>query len=117
MIDPARPPFGTRLCGLADLPDPGARGFMFRSGDQLFLGFVVRRGDDVTGFIDHCPHAGLPLSLAPGRYLTREGDLILCASHGALFRPTDGLCVGGPCAGKSLTTGPVRVCAGDILAG
>ena len=45
----------------------------------------------------------------PDRYLTREGDLILCGTHGALFRPDDGLCVGGPCAGKSLTPWPVRV--------
>ncbi len=112
----ARPAAGTRLCGLADLRDPGTRGFMFREGDQLFLGFVVRRGVTVTGYVDHCPHAGMPLALAPHRYLTREGDLILCSSHGALFRPNDGLCVGGPCAGRSLIPWPVRVAGSDVIA-
>jgi nitrite reductase/ring-hydroxylating ferredoxin subunit len=108
-LNPARPLAGTRLCALADLADPGARGFIFRCEEAMFLGFVVRAGDGVTGYVDHCPHAGMPLALLPGRYLTREGDLILCSSHGALFRPRDGLCVAGPCAGKSLELWTVRV--------
>ncbi len=103
-----RPPTGTRLCGLAELADPGAKGFRFREGDALFHGFVVRVGDGVRGWIDRCPHAGLPLAFAPDRYLTAAGDMILCSSHGALFRH-DGLCVGGPCAGQSLTPWAVRV--------
>ena len=110
----ARPPAGTPLCAIADLADPGSRGFMFRSGDQLFLGFIVRRGESVTGFVDHCPHAGMPLAMLPDRYLTREGDLILCTSHGALFRPKDGVCIGGPCAGKALTAWPVSVGEGVV---
>jgi nitrite reductase/ring-hydroxylating ferredoxin subunit len=59
----------------------------------------------------------MPLSLLPNRYLTGEGDLILCASHGALFRPADGLCVGGPCAGKSLAPWPVTVENAAVHAG
>ncbi|MBV8593862.1 MAG: Rieske (2Fe-2S) protein [Caulobacteraceae bacterium] len=113
--DPARPGPGLRLCRLDEVPDPGARGFSFRAGEALFAGFVVRRGGAVTGFVDRCPHAGMPLALLPGRYLTRAGDLILCASHGALFRPDNGVCVGGPCAGAALTPWPVRVASDAIL--
>jgi nitrite reductase/ring-hydroxylating ferredoxin subunit len=109
MINPAQPTPGTTLCPLADLPEPGARGFMFRLRDALFLGFVTRAGGVVAGWIDHCPHAGMPLAVVPNRYLTRDGKFILCASHGALFRPDTGLCVGGPCGGKSLTPWPVRI--------
>ncbi len=115
--NPATPAQGTALCALADLPDPGARGFLFRSGEALFLGFVTRIGGVVTGWVDRCPHAGMPLAMAPNRYLTREGDLILCASHGALFRPADGRCVGGPCAGQALTPWPVRVEGDSVVAG
>ena len=114
--NPARPPAGTRLCALDDLADPGAKGFLFREGDAMFLGFVVRLGETVRGYIDHCPHAGMPLALLPNRYLTREGDLILCSSHGALFRPLDGVCVAGPCAGKSLEAWPVLGEAGVVFA-
>lgn len=111
----ARPPAGTRLCALADVADPGARGFVYRAGDRLFLGFVVRLGESARGFVDRCPHAGMPLSMLPNRYLTREGDLILCSSHGALFRPADGLCVAGPCAGQALTAWPVTIREGDVV--
>jgi nitrite reductase/ring-hydroxylating ferredoxin subunit len=105
----ARPKPGTVLCALAALTDPGAKGFMFRKRDYLFLGFVTRAGGSVAGWVDHCPHAGMPLALVPDRYLTRAGDLILCAAHGALFRPEDGVCIGGPCAGKALTVWPVKI--------
>lgn len=113
-MNPARPPAGHRLCTLAEIADPGAKGFLFREGEALFLGFVVRRGESVSGYIDRCPHAGFPLALTQNRYLTREGDLILCSTHGALFRPEDGLCVAGPCAGKALASWPVRVEAGAV---
>ncbi len=115
--NPARPAPGTPLCALADLEDPGARGFPFREGESLFLGFVVRKGDRVTGYVDRCPHAGMPLAMAPNRYLTREGDLILCSTHGALFRLEDGVCVGGPCAGAALRAWPVDVVEGVVVAG
>jgi len=103
-----RPPAGTRLCGLADLTEPGAKGFRFRDGDALFQGFIVRVGGEVRGWVDRCPHAGLPLAFTPDRYLTAAGNMILCGSHGALFRH-DGLCVGGPCAGRRLTSWAVIV--------
>ena len=116
-MNPARPAAGVRLCALADIPEPGARGFTFRSGEMLFAGFIVRAGGEVRGWIDRCPHAGFPLALFGDRYLTREGDLVICASHGALFRPLDGVCVGGPCAGERLTPWPVRVEEGAVVAG
>jgi nitrite reductase/ring-hydroxylating ferredoxin subunit len=101
-VNPAQPPPGTRLCALADIAEPGAKGFFFRAGDQIFMGFVVRRDGEVRGFIDRCPHTGTPLAAMPDRYLTREGDLIVCSTHGAMFRPKDGLCLAGPCEGRSL---------------
>ena len=114
-MNSARPEAGERLCRLDEIADPGARGFSFRRGDAAFFGFVVRAGGEIRGWIDRCPHAGFPLALFGDRYLTREGDLILCATHGALFRPLDGACVGGPCAGARLTSWPVRVEAGDVM--
>ena len=78
---------------------------------------MVRKGERAFGFRDRCPHAGMPLAAFGDRYLTREGDLIFCASHGALFRLEDGVCVGGPCAGASLTPWPVRIESGAVLAG
>ncbi|MDR3507698.1 MAG: Rieske (2Fe-2S) protein [Caulobacteraceae bacterium] len=113
----ARPAPGTRLCALDEVADPGARGFSFRQGDRLFAGFVVRSAGRVLGYIDRCPHAGLPLAMVPDRFLTREGDLILCSAHGALFRIADGQCLAGPCVGKALTPWPVTVADGAVVVG
>lgn len=85
-----------------EIADPGSRGFHFRAGDRLFLGFVVRRGETLTGYVDSCPHTGQPLAGPSGRHVTRENDLILCSGHGALFRIEDGVCTAGPCAGSRL---------------
>jgi nitrite reductase/ring-hydroxylating ferredoxin subunit len=113
-VNPAQPAPGTTLCGLGEIADPGAKGFMFRIEEMLFAGFVVRRGDDVRGYLDRCPHAGMPLALMGDRFLTREGDLILCSSHGALFRIEDGRCVAGPCADRSLWPWPVEVVGDEV---
>jgi nitrite reductase/ring-hydroxylating ferredoxin subunit len=114
-VNAARPEPGVRLCALAEIPDPGAKGFLFRKGDQIFSGLAVRRNGAVHGFVDRCPHTGTPLAFLPDRYLTREGDLIVCSTHGALFRPSDGLCLAGPCAGLALTPWPVVVVEGDVM--
>ncbi len=114
-MNPARPAPGVRLCALDEIADPGAKGFSFRKDDFLFHGFVVRGAGRLRGFIDRCPHAGLPLAMIPDRYLTREADLILCSAHGAMFRIEDGLCLGGPCAGRSLEVWAVGVVAGEVI--
>jgi nitrite reductase/ring-hydroxylating ferredoxin subunit len=107
-------PAGVALCALADLPDPGARNFVLEIGNRRFHGFVVRRGATVTGYVDSCPHMGLPLAKRLDDYLTETGDLIECDWHGALFRPKDGLCVAGPCAGQRLKEWPVEVVTGIV---
>ena len=112
--NPAAPPPGTRLCAVAELADPGARGFRFRAGEALFAGFLVREGAEVRGWIDSCPHNGWPLAVMDDLYLTRTGDRILCAAHGAVFRLGDGVCTAGPCAGEALTPWPVTVRDGTV---
>lgn len=111
--NPARPAAGVRLCSLDELADPGSRGFRFRSDRWLFAGFLVRAGDLLAGYVDSCPHASWPLAALDDRYLTRDGDRILCAGHGALFR-LDGLCVAGPCEGRRLSAWPVVVRDGAV---
>lgn len=113
--NPARPPAGTALCRLDEIPEPGAKGFDFRVGEAIFGGFVVRKAGLVLGYVDSCPHAGWPLAPLPDRYLTRDADALFCGGHGALFRVEDGFCTSGPCAGDSLLKWPVTVCADGVI--
>jgi nitrite reductase/ring-hydroxylating ferredoxin subunit len=112
-----RTPAGVRLCALRDLADPGARNFVLQIGAAWFHGFLVRSGAQVRGFVDRCPHAGLPLAQKLDDYLTRDGRWIVCAWHGAVFDPRDGACVGGPCADQALGSWPVRIIDGFVVTG
>ncbi len=103
------------LCRLDEIPDPGSRGFDFREGDALHSVFVVRTGSAVRAYENACPHTGGPLDWVPDQFLTREKDMILCATHGALFRIEDGHCLSGPCVGENLTPLPVSI-EGDAVA-
>jgi nitrite reductase/ring-hydroxylating ferredoxin subunit len=69
----------------------------------------------VRGYVNRCPHAGNPLNLLPHRFLTADGTLILCSSHGALFEKSSGYCVAGPCAGRSLTPVALEIRSGLVL--
>ena len=110
-----RPPAGQRLCALTEIDNPGAKAFRFREGDMLFSGFVVRNGELVRGFVDRCPHAGYPLGYyGTDQFLTRAGDRILCAAHGALFT-LQGEGVSNPCEGEWLIPWEVEVRDGDIF--
>ena len=68
-----------RVCALADIPDPGAKGFLVESGGWPLHGFVVRKGAKVYGYVNVCPHAGNPLNWKPDAFLTRSRDLIMCS--------------------------------------
>lgn len=104
------------VCRVADLDEHGgARAFTIGSGDWPLRGLVVRAGNDVRGYINRCPHAGHPLNLLPHKFLTPDGTLILCSSHGALFEKQTGYCVAGPCAGASLRPVALTVQAGFVL--
>jgi nitrite reductase/ring-hydroxylating ferredoxin subunit len=100
---------------LHELPDPGAKGFTMGAGDWPLRGFVVRRGQRVHAYVNHCPHAGFPLNWRPDAFLAPQAPLILCSMHGALFEIDTGACVSGPCAGLGLRTLPVRVERGYVM--
>jgi nitrite reductase/ring-hydroxylating ferredoxin subunit len=103
------------VCRFSELTDPGARGFTIGTGDWPLRGFVVRVRAEVRGYINHCPHAGHPLDLIAHEFLTHDGALILCHSHGALFDKLSGFCIAGPCQGQSLRAIALKLESGFVL--
>ncbi len=102
------------LCRLGDLPDGGAKGFGPPSGGFTGL-FAVRRGPLAFVYVNSCPHLGVPLDWAPDRFLTADGERIICATHGAEFRVADGLCLRGPCLGDRLEAVMIDIRDGVIF--
>ena len=103
------------ICPLHELADPGALAFTMGEGDWPLRGFVVRRGDSVHAYVNHCPHAGFPLNWSPNQFLAPGAPLILCVMHGALFEIETGECISGPCAGQGLRSLAIQVRHGYVL--
>jgi nitrite reductase/ring-hydroxylating ferredoxin subunit len=103
------------LCSLADLEVTGSKGFAMGEGDWPLRGFLVKTSKGVAAYVNNCPHAGHPLNFKADKFLTPDRNLILCASHGALFTRDDGRCIAGPCPGQSLTPVPIEVIGNLVL--
>jgi nitrite reductase/ring-hydroxylating ferredoxin subunit len=103
------------LCRLSDIVDGNSKGFSVGDGEWPLRGMLVRMGDAVHAYVNYCPHAGHPLNFMPDRFLTPDGRLILCLSHGALFEKATGHCVAGPCAGESLRRVAIRIESGYVM--
>jgi len=106
---------GISLGPLDLIADGAARNYVLQIGANRFHGFVVRKGEAVFGYVDRCPHAGLPLAQVLDQYLTPDGGLIACSWHGAMFTVEEGVCVGGPCVGARLSPWRVVVSDGRVV--
>lgn len=102
------------LCSLEDIGPGESRGFSVSVRGRAEDIFLVRTQSGVYAYRNRCPHTGAPLDWVPDRFLNLEGDLIQCATHDALFSIEDGLCVKGPCSGKSLDPVAVEISAGQV---
>ena len=97
------------LCALNAIPENGTRGFTVDTKTGPRQVFIVRQGGACHGYLNQCPHTGVPLDWAPDQFLDITGKLIQCATHGALFRIEDGYCIHGPCAGQSLHRVQIKI--------
>lgn len=99
---------------LDDIPDGHSRGF-----DPLGEGrdtmFVVRRGDAVFAYRNHCPHYDRArMAWKKDEFMNGDRSAIMCSAHGALFAVEDGACTQGPCLGLSLYPVAVELRDGEI---
>lgn len=71
---------------------------------------------DVSGqaraYRNLCRH--LPIPLDAGSRVFLNGSDLVCATHGARYRVTDGVCIAGPCVGAVLLGMPIEM-RGDEL--
>ena len=112
-------PHRRTLCQLDEIPDGGATAvdaLLAVDGEadpeQGSL-ILLRRGGEVRGYLNICPHTGRRLDYAPGKFLLKN-DTLICAVHGATFNQADGLCIAGPCRGEHLREVAVQVQDGAI---
>lgn len=90
-----------RICDAGALheSDRGVR-FDVDVGGRAATGFVLRWRGRAVGFLNQCAHVAMELDWMPGEFLDSGREFIMCATHGAIYDPATGHCLGGPCQGR-----------------
>lgn len=97
-----------RICRSGDLVEggPGVRFTVERFGADE-PAFLVRFRGQVHAYLNRCGHVPVELDWQQGEFFDSSGVYLICATHGALYAPDSGRCLGGRCHGKGLVPLPV----------
>ncbi|MCP5277143.1 MAG: Rieske 2Fe-2S domain-containing protein [Thiobacillus sp.] len=89
--------------------DEGGEGVRFevaRHG-QNEPAFVIRWKGHARAYLNRCGHIPVEMDYQPGKFFDFTGQYLVCATHGALYDPATGACLGGRCNGTGLVPIPV----------
>lgn len=77
---------------------------------------LLLRDEDgrLVAYRNLCRHLPVPLDGGTGELLSDDRSHLVCGTHGATYRVSDGYCVDGPCEGLSLERLHVRVEDGEL---
>ena len=102
-----------RLICRSEALDEGGDGVRFQvtrwDGEQP--AFLIRWRGQARAFLNRCGHVPVELDYQPGQFFDFSGQYLICATHGALYDPASGACLGGRCNGTGLV--PLRVVERD----
>lgn len=90
------------ICALRELSELDCREFRLSERTPDATGFAVKISSRIVAYQNQCPHTGAPLNWQENKFLDIFNSHIQCTLHGAIFQIEDGLCVRGPCLGRSL---------------
>ena len=93
-----------RLFCIGSVDDNWPRGFRFDLPElgERATGFVVRFNGTVYAYVNQCAHVPVELDWNEGDFFDFSRSYLICATHGAHYRPETGQCVMGPCKGRRL---------------
>jgi len=109
------PPAPQHLCASEQLVERGdALLFDVLQWRQPARAFALRFDGRVVAYLNRCAHVPAEMDWMPGQFLDSDKSFILCSIHGAAYDPTNGHCVGGPCARGRLTAIDVEERDGQV---
>ena len=96
------------ICAASDLVEQG-KGVRFELTrfDKPQPAFVVRYNGKPHAFLNQCGHMPVELDWQEGEFFDDSRLYLICSTHGALYHPASGHCLGGRCAGRGLIPVPV----------
>jgi nitrite reductase/ring-hydroxylating ferredoxin subunit len=88
------------LCDSQSLADGGrgVRFTVFYRGEPV-PAFAVRHRGNAHAYLNRCAHVAMELDWQPGDFFEPDAEFLMCATHGALYDPATGACMGGACSG------------------
>lgn len=103
------------ICASDALPEAG-KGvrFTLEYAGETAQAFVVRYNGQVFAYLNRCAHVPVELDWQEGEFFNDSGLYFVCSTHGAIYEPKSGYCIGGPCAGKKLIRLAVEERAGEV---
>lgn len=106
---------GENVCASTQLQDGGTGvRFLVAHNGSLFPAFAVRHAGRPVAYLNRCAHKLVELDWQEGEFFDAEKRYLVCATHGALYDPASGICVGGPCRGARLTPVPLHEIDGAV---
>jgi nitrite reductase/ring-hydroxylating ferredoxin subunit len=72
---------------------------------QTCRAFAIRYQGQVHAYLNRCSHVPMEMDYQPDRFFDLTGHWLICATHGAMYRPDTGACDGGPCRGGLVKIG------------
>jgi len=98
-----------RICASSELQERGqAALFELLEYGRPMRGFALRIDGRAVAYLNRCAHVPMELDWTPGVFLDADREYIMCSTHGAVYAPATGHCLGGPCAGRGGLT-PIDV--------
>lgn len=115
MLNPDTARNDSCICLSEDLENGGS-GIEFNvlKNDEVLPAFVIRFHDVVYAYINRCSHMELKLNFINDDFFDLNKESLICATHGALYKPETGSCLGGPCNGLGLVPISVRELEGRV---
>lgn len=105
------------ICASDELVDGGA-GIRFEAASDAaeapVAAFAVRFHGRVHAYLNRCGHIPVELDWQHGQFYDMTGIYLICATHGALYDPATGNCVGGRCNGRGLVPLEVTEHGGSV---
>jgi nitrite reductase/ring-hydroxylating ferredoxin subunit len=102
------------LARVEELPPGTTKKFTFDTHGRKTEAFLANFQGELVAFVNRCVHLPISLDLDDNDFFTCDGNLFVCKTHGSVYDPRAGKCVGGPGQGKSLERLPLVVDAGAI---
>lgn len=105
-----------QIARVGEIPPGRSKKFRLPTDDGEVECFLVHWHGDHYAYVNQCRHIALEMDWVENRFFDRDGEFLLCPTHGALYQPDTGECVFGPPAGKALFRIPLEVRGDGIFA-